>query len=80
MKKKAVKNIDGDALFTLCELYDAEEGLFPEHPYEGAAIYRFFRTIYGKEMEDSDFVGYAKQNATSGSLREIFYNYFIAHL
>lgn len=78
--KEALKNIDEDALFALCELYDEDKGLYPEHPYEGAAVYRFFRKAHAKEMEDIGFVGYIKQTATSGNPREMFYNYFIAHL
>jgi hypothetical protein len=78
--KEALQSIDSDALFKLCELYDEDKGLYPEHPYEGAALYRFFIKEYAKVMEDPGFVGYIKKTASSGSLREMFYGYFIAHL
>lgn len=79
--KEAIQKIDGDALFELCELYDIEEGVYPESPYEGAAVNRFFKKVSTREMEKkSGFVNYILQNGTSGSLREMFYGYFIAHL
>jgi len=79
--KEIIQKIDGDALFALCEMYDDEEEVYPETPYEGAAVYRFFRNVSAKEMErKSGFVKYIEENRASGSLREMFYNYFIAHL
>ena len=78
---KNIKKIDSDVLFELCQGYDEEEGLYPESPYEGAAIYRFFRKKYAEETEKkSAFVTYIEENASATSLREMFYNYFIAHL
>ena len=79
--KEVLQKIDGGALFKLCEGYDQKEGAYPEHPYEGDAIYRFYRELCAEEAEEgSGFVTYIKENATIGSLREMFYNYFIAHL
>jgi len=79
--QEAIQKIDGAALFALCEMYDDEEGTYPEHPFEGAAVYRFFREQSAKGMEGkSGFVKYIEENGTSGNLQEMFYNYFIAHL
>ena len=79
--KEALQKIDGDALRILCERYDEIEGLYPEHPYEGDAIYRVYRKLCADETErKSGFIAYIEEQATSGSLCEMFYNYFIAHL
>ena len=79
--QEAIQKIDSDALLVLCEMYDDEEGVYPKHPYEGAAIYRCFMKKSAMELEKkSGFVKYIEENGTSGSLREMFYNYFIANL
>jgi hypothetical protein len=76
-----ISKIDEDALYTLCELYDEKEGPYPENVYEGVAVYRFFRKLSaeGTRMKPG-FANYIEGNATTGSLREMFYSYFIAHL
>lgn len=76
-----ISKIDEDALYTLCELYDEEEGPYPENVYEGVAVYRFFKKLSaeGTRMKQG-FANYIEENATTGSLREMFYSYFIAHL
>ena len=79
--KEVIQKIDGDALLILCDAFDDEEGTFPEHPLEGDAVYRFYREMAAGETESkSGFVNYIQGNGSSGPLREMFYNYFIAHL
>ena len=79
--KEVLQKIDGDALLALCDRYDTDKGVYPKHPYEGAAVYRFYRKMTANETESkSGFVNYILGNGSSGSLREMFYNYFIAHL
>lgn len=41
--KEIRKKIDDNALFALCVLFDGENGEYPEHHLEGAAVYRFFK-------------------------------------
>ena len=45
--------IDGVSLCQLCFEYDLYHGEYPEHPYEGLSLYKFFRDIHD---EDSSVV------------------------
>lgn len=37
-----LKKIDRESLFDLCERFDKEHGEYPEHRFEGAALFVFF--------------------------------------
>ena len=43
--------IDGVSLCQLCFEYDLYHGEFPEHPYEGLSLYKFF---HDRQDEDYD--------------------------
>jgi hypothetical protein len=42
-KEEISAKINDDALYILCEWYDAENGEYPEHKFEGKALYDFYK-------------------------------------
>ena len=78
-ERELLQKIDGDALRVLCELYDAVMGEYPKHASEGAAVHRFFKKLAADETSKASFADHIKESTTLKPLRELFYNYFIAH-
>ena len=50
-KESIIISIESDALWILCQEYDRVEGRYPESPYEGAALFSYFREIMVKHEE-----------------------------
>ena len=50
-RKSLISNIDKKTLRALCLEYDSEQGGYPEHEYEGYAVFRFFCQCLEVEKE-----------------------------
>lgn len=51
MDKKAIAGILPAELKLLCDEYDKECGDYPEHEYEGAALFEYYKKVVGMEYE-----------------------------
>lgn len=58
-KEDIIKGISKDAMESLCREYDQEKGEYPEHDYEGCALYNYFcwmKDTFGEEGEVEEYV------------------------
>jgi hypothetical protein len=51
MDKKAIAGIIPAELKLLCDEYDKECGDYPEHEYEGAAFFEYYKKVMGVEYK-----------------------------